>query len=143
MSRPPKANGYVTDEPTSRRMSAVHTRNTTPEKIVRTLLTRLGFRYRLCRHDLPGRPDVVFPGRKKLIFVHGCFWHRHKGCARTTTPRRNASLWHDKFTRTVRRDAKNRRELAALGWDVLVVWECETANGTALTDKLRSFLQGE
>ncbi len=138
-----KRNDYVTDEQTSRRMSSVPTRNTTPEQVVRSILTRMGLRYRLHRADLPGRPDVAFPGRKKVLFVHGCFWHRHRGCARTTTPTRNASLWRDKFARTVLRDRKNASRAVALGWKVLVVWECETANLVALTEKLTAFLQEE
>jgi DNA mismatch endonuclease, patch repair protein len=138
-----RPNEYVTDDQTSRRLSAVGTRNTTPEKVVRSLLTSMGLRYRLHRHDLPGRPDIVFPGRRKVIFVHGCFWHRHRGCRRTTTPCRNAALWQEKFTRTIHRDAQNVRRLAALGWRVLVVWECETRQQTRLIRKLRAFTQGK
>jgi len=124
-------------------MSAVRPRDTKPEKIVRSLLTALGLRYRVNCFDLPGRPDIVFPRRRKVILVHGCFWHRHPGCSRTTTPRRNNQLWQNKFSRTLERDAHNAEALAAAGWDVLVVWECQTTDRDALTRLLRLFLNGE
>jgi DNA mismatch endonuclease, patch repair protein len=133
---------YETDERTSRRMSAVRPKNTTPEKIVRSVLTGLGRRYRLHRLDLPGRPDVVFPVHRKVVLIHGCYWHRHLGCARTTMPCRNVNLWQDKFRRTEARDQHNLRALTSAGWKVLVVWECETANREALARRLTTFLDG-
>jgi DNA mismatch endonuclease (patch repair protein) len=138
-----KGNGYLSDELTSKRMSAVRPLDTTPEKVVRKAVTRLGFRYRLHRHDLPGRPDLVFVRRRKVILVHGCYWHRHEGCRRCTTPVRNAELWHEKFARTVARDAKNLAALAEVGWRVLVVWECETTDRAALEARLAEFLNDE
>jgi DNA mismatch endonuclease, patch repair protein len=140
--QPASAEHYKTDALTTLRMSAVRPRDTRPEKLVRSLLHRLGFRYRLNCHDLPGRPDVVFRGRRKVIFVHGCYWHRHPHCPRTTTPARNARLWREKFRNTVRRDAQHLRALAADGWAVLVVWECETRDVAALARRLESFLRG-
>jgi DNA mismatch endonuclease (patch repair protein) len=134
---------YPTDEATSRRMSAVRPLDTAPERIVRRLLTELGCRYRLHRYDLPGRPDVVMPGRRRLVFVHGCFWHRHAGCPRATMPARNEELWRDKFQRTKRRDALHRRDLEAAGWKVLVVWECETSDPGRLSRRLREWLHDD
>lgn len=135
-----KPNRYLSDESTSKRMSAVRPLDTTPEKIVRSLVTALGRRYRLHRHDLPGRPDLVFVRSRKVILVHGCFWHRHTGCKRCTTPARNAELWQEKFERTLARDVKNLAALEELGWRVLVVWECETADAEALRSRLAEFL---
>jgi DNA mismatch endonuclease (patch repair protein) len=121
-------------------MSAVRPLDTTPERVVRSLVTAMGRRYRLHRHDLPGRPDLVFVRARKVILVHGCFWHRHAGCKRCTTPARNAELWREKFARTVARDGRNLEALAALGWRVLVIWECETADAEALRARLAAFL---
>src|SRR5689334_4331175 len=95
------ADFYPTDEQTSRRMSAVRPIDTRPERVLRRLLTRMNYRYRLNRYDLPGRPDLVFSRRRRVIFVHGCFWHRHRHCAKTTTPVRNAEQWQQKFAATV------------------------------------------
>src|SRR4051794_4552594 len=134
-------NGYLSDAATSRRMSKVRPLDTTPERLVRSLVTALGKRYRLHRYDLPGRPDLVFPGSRKVILVHGCFWHRHSGCKRCTTPARNAALWQEKFARTVARDEKNLAALAEQGWRVLVVWECETTgDADGLRRRLAEFL---
>jgi DNA mismatch endonuclease (patch repair protein) len=133
-------NRYQTDEPTSRRMAAVGLRDTKPERVVRSVLTAIGLRYRLHRRDLPGRPDVVLASRRLVLFVHGCFWHRHPGCPRTTTPCRNAALWQVKFRRTLERDARATEALRAAGWKVLVVWECETTNRPELSRRLQSFL---
>lgn len=106
-------------------MARVKSRNTEPERIVRRLLTQLGYRYRLHRADLPGRPDIVFIGRRKCIFVNGCFWHGHN-CARgARSPRDNADYWRAKIARNVERDRENERALAALGWDAMTLWECE------------------
>lgn len=135
------ARGYQTDAKTTKRMSAIKPNRTKPEKIVRSLLTALGYRYRLHRHDLPGRPDIAFIGRRKLIFVHGCYWHRHEGCSRTTMPARNVELWQEKFDRTVERDRANFEKLRADGWDVLVVWECEISARDELSQRLEAFLK--
>ena len=121
-------------------MARVGSADTSPELAVRKLLHRLGYRFRLHQRDLPGTPDICFPGRKKAIFVHGCFWHRHEGCRRTTTPRTRRSFWTEKFQHNVARDRGNLNDLAALGWSVLVVWECETAYPETLASRLAGFL---
>jgi DNA mismatch endonuclease (patch repair protein) len=132
---------YVTDEKTSQRMKRVLGADTTPEKVVRRALTRLRLRYSLHCRDLPGKPDIVFQGRKKVIFVHGCFWHRHKGCRRSSSPRKNISLWKEKFDRTVVRDRANVRRLRQMGWKVLVVWECQVNDDKRLAHRLFAFLE--
>lgn len=124
-------------------MARVGAKDTRPELAVRRLLHRLGYRYRLHRRDLPGRPDICFPGRRKAIFVHGCFWHRHDGCRRTTTPKTRTSFWKAKFERNVARDRMNLSDLGRLGWEVMVVWECETTDLEKLAPRLVRFLDGE
>lgn len=119
-------------------MRRVRSRNTMPEKKVRSLLHRLGFRFRLCRKDLPGKPDIVLARHSTLIFVHGCFWHRHPGCPRATTPATHQDYWLPKFKRTVERDQRNQKELRQRGWRVIIVWECEIKNIDRLTERLRS-----
>ncbi len=109
-------------------MSRIRNKNTIPELLLRSFLHRMGFRFRLHRKDLPGKPDIVLPKYKTVIFVHGCFWHRHSGCKRATTPSTNTEYWEEKFRKNVERDEKNRVELEALGWQVMVVWECEIKN---------------
>ena len=121
-------------------MARIGSADTAPELVVRKLLHRLGYRFRLHRRNLPGTPDICFPGRKKAIFVHGCFWHRHEGCRRTTTPRTRTSFWNDKFQKNVVRDRANLNDLGELGWSVMVVWECETADPEALAARLAGFL---
>lgn len=106
-------------------MRRVRSTNTVPERKVRSLLHRLGFRFRLHRKDLPGKPDIVLPKYSSIVFVHGCFWHRHAGCINATTPASNQKYWLPKFKRTLERDQKNQMELNRLGWNVIVVWECE------------------
>jgi DNA mismatch endonuclease (patch repair protein) len=108
--------------------------------IVRRSAHSLGYRFRLHRRDLPGSPDLVFPGRKAVVFVHGCFWHRHRGCKKTTSPKSREQFWQDKFDRNVRRDEENAEKLEQLGWRVMVVWECETKDADALQASLRAFL---
>lgn len=108
----------------SRMMSGIRGKNTKPERIVRSFLHRAGFRFRL-HAKLPGKPDLVLPKYRTAVLVHGCFWHRHEGCRFCTTPANNALVWQEKFADNVRRDAKVRQQLEALGWKVLVVWSCE------------------
>lgn len=121
-------------------MALVGPKDTKPEMIVRRLLHRAGYRYVLHAPDLPGRPDLVFRPRRKAIFVHGCFWHRHSGCRRATTPKTRREFWLAKFAANVERDARIAMELEAAGWDAVVVWECETSNPAALRDRLTGFL---
>lgn len=120
-------------------MARVRSRNTKPEIVVRRVTHALGYRFRLHRHNLPGTPDLVLPRLHKVIFVHGCFWHRHHGCARTTTPKTRAAYWRAKFAANVERDARKERQLKALGWNVLIVWECETFDPITLAHRLRAF----
>ncbi len=121
-------------------MSRVKAKDTKPELSVRRLAHGLGYRYRLHRRDLPGSPDLVFPGRRKALFVHGCFWHRHQGCRKTTMPKTRAKFWQRKFDDNVRRDERVIAALRDLGWDVLVVWECETSDENLLRRTLIEFL---
>lgn len=128
------------DSARSRTMRQVKDRDTTPEMMVRREIHRLGYRYRLHRKDLPGKPDLVFPGRRKVIFVHGCFWHGHD-CARgARVPKTNREYWTNKIARNVERDRLNRERLDALGWDSMVVWECELKDKAALIRQVQAFL---
>jgi DNA mismatch endonuclease (patch repair protein) len=125
-------------------MRSIRGKDTSPELVVRQTAHRLGFRFRLHRRDLPGRPDLAFPGRRKVIFVHGCWWHGHN-CKRGSRPARdNAAYWTAKIKRNVERDAVNAAALRELGWDVLVVWECELKDGVgkAVTELLESAPDG-
>ena len=106
-------------------MSRIRGKNTQPELMVRSILHRMGYRFRINRKDLPGKPDIVFPRYKTVLFVHGCYWHRHIGCKNCTTPTKNTTFWNNKFAGTVARDRRNQRDLKELGWIVGVVWECQ------------------
>lgn len=121
----------------SENMRAVKAKNTSPEKKVRSVAHGLGLRFRLYRKDLPGSPDLLFPGRKIALFVNGCFWHRHENCAKTTTPKSNTDYWHRKFRRNIERDRENKRKLENAGWKVLVIWECETKTKESIEIFLR------
>ena len=109
-------------------MSGIQGRDTAPEILVRRIAHRLGFRFRLYRKDLPGRPDLVFPRYRTVVFVHGCFWHRHRDCQYAYTPKTRVRFWTEKFSLNVIRDQRNEEALICLGWRVLVIWECETRN---------------
>ncbi|MEO4041146.1 very short patch repair endonuclease [Hoeflea sp. CAU 1731] len=132
----------TTDPARSAVMRAVKSRDTAPEMVVRRLVHALGYRYRLHRRDLPGAPDLVFPGRRKVVFVHGCFWHGHDCPRGARAPKTNADYWRAKIARNTARDARNAQALADAGWRVLTVWECETpkAKRAALEVKLKAFL---
>ena len=121
-------------------MGRIRRSDTKPEWIVRRLLHRLGYRFRLQWKAAPGRPDVAFPGRRRIIFVHGCFWHQHEGCRHATMPRTRTDFWREKFARNRARDARDLERAAAEGWDALVIWECETADAEALRERLEAFL---
>ncbi|KIC39875.1 hypothetical protein RA27_16355 [Ruegeria sp. ANG-R] len=114
----------VTPEVRSRMMSRIHGRNTRPEIALRGALHRKGFRFRLNVKKLPGSPDIVLPKWKTAIFVHGCYWHRHPGCRKASTPSSNFEFWAEKFRQNVKRDARNIKDLQGAGWRVAVVWEC-------------------
>ena len=122
-----------------RLMSRIGVKDTAPEMIVRRIAHSLGYRYRLSVRSLPGSPDLVFAGRRKVIFVHGCFWHRHD-CPRGTMPKARREFWKAKLTRNKERDAENVEKLKRLGWLVLTIWECETKNPETLVRRLSSFL---
>ena len=109
----------------SRIMSAIRGHDTTPERLVRSKLHRHGLRFRLHVRGLPGRPDIVLPRHRTVILVHGCFWHRHIGCAKSTLPATNRAWWVAKLRRNRARDRRNIRDLRVAGWRVIVVWECE------------------
>jgi DNA mismatch endonuclease (patch repair protein) len=126
----------------SRMMSGIRGKNTLPELAVRSAAHRLGLRFRLHRRDLPGKPDLVFPKYWTVLFVHGCFWHRH-GCGLAATPKTRPEFWATKFDDNVKRDARNRGLLEALGWRVVEIWECETRNQGQLTGRLRNVFFGE
>lgn len=129
-------------DPLHRRiMSAVRGRDTKPEMVVRRLLHSMNYRYRLHQSDLPGRPDIVFSGRRKVVFVHGCFWHRHPGCSKATRPKKRANFWTEKFEKNVERDREAEDRLEQMSWSSLVVWECETRSLESLAAKLRDFLE--
>jgi DNA mismatch endonuclease (patch repair protein) len=129
-------------DPTTRsfNMSRVRSKNTRPEMLVRKAVHRLGFRFRLHQRELPGTPDLVFPKHRKILFVHGCFWHRHPGCAHSTMPQTRPQFWRTKFEANQRRDRIAQSALRALGWTVDVIWECEVKNPESLRIRLRRFL---
>ena len=120
-------------------MQSVGTKNTTPELTLRRVLSGMGYRYRLHAKKLPGRPDIVFPGKKKAIFVNGCFWHLH-GCAKGQIPKSRQDYWEPKLRTNRDRDDSNTRKLEALGWSVLVVWQCELRDLSSIMEKVTLFL---
>lgn len=123
-------------------MGRVRSKNTKPEMVVRRLVHSLGFRYRLHRGDLPGKPDLVFPSRRKIIFVHGCFWHRHsRACPLTRLPKSKLDFWRAKLEKNRIRDRENFRLLRKAGWAILVVWECEVGDLDEMTSRIVAFLQ--
>ena len=128
-------------EERSKRMGLVRSKGTKPEMAVRRLVHSLGYRYRLHDKSLPGRPDLVFKSRRKVIFVHGCFWHRHgEGCTLTRLPKSRLDFWRNKLEGNRRRDLENQEALRALGWDFLILWECELKDKDALSVRIREFL---
>jgi len=120
-------------------MSRVRNKDTRPELFVRRLIHNAGFRYRLHVSKLPGRPDLVFPGRKKVIFVHGCFWHSHEGCQNARVPKSRADFWMSKLESNKERDERNIQALMDEGWQVLVIWECELRD-PGLLNRIKDFL---
>jgi len=110
---------------THKRLGSVKSKNTKPELILRKFLHKNGFRYRLGKKKLPGKPDLALPKHNAVIFVHGCYWHRHEGCKNAPMPKKNKSFWNDKFSRNIKRDKKAKEALERLGWRVFVIWECE------------------
>lgn len=135
----------VSRETRSKMMSGIRGKDTKPELLVRKALFTAGFRFRLHRRELPGVPDVVLPGKRVAIFVHGCFWHMHKGCGNAKLPSTRPDFWREKLGRNVERDRENVAALIDLGWRVLVVWECSTREKGAestLPSALASWIDG-
>ena len=131
----------VTRQRRSQIMARVRATDTRPEMTVRRLVHGLGYRYRLHSRQLPGRPDLVFAGRRKVIFVHGCFWHRHLGCRLARTPKSRVDFWRAKLDGNRRRDLVKQRELRELGWQSLVVWECQLKDLDLVTERVTAFLE--
>ena len=127
----------------SARMGKVRGKDTVPEMLVRRAAHALGYRYRLHRKDLPGRPDLVFPSRRKVLFVHGCFWHRHPepSCKLARLPKSRVDFWRAKLEGNRERDLRNQAALRELGWDVLVIWECELGDQEGLNNRIRDYLE--
>ena len=130
----------LTLEKRSWNMGRICSKDTKPEKAVRSLLHKSGYRFRIHRKDLPGKPDIVLPKFKTVIFVHGCFWHRHEGCKYAYTPKSHQEFWQAKFKGNIKRDKKNRDELERLGWKVTVIWECEIKNLTFVHNRIEACL---
>jgi len=135
-SEPPGSMDIVSPQQRSRMMAAVRSKDTKPELFLRRALHALGYRYRLHRRDLPGSPDLVFPGKRAVIFVHGCFWHGHD-CPAAKLPTTRADFWRDKIAGNRRRDAAALERLREQGWRALVVWECELGRPNAVVDAAR------
>lgn len=133
----------LTPEQRHRCMASISGKNTKPELIVRKLLYSLGYRYRLHYANLPGKPDLVFPGKRKTIFIHGCFWHRHDCKKGNSMPSKNSEFWRKKLADNASRDNRNISELKKLGWEVLVIWECQIKDLHSLAIKLHSYLQAK
>lgn len=121
-------------------MSRISGKDTKPEIVVRSLLHRMGYRFRLHKQSMPGRPDIILPKHKKVIFVHGCFWHGHKDCPRSKKPSTNVEFWNKKIDGNIERDKKNIKSLENLGWETLILWTCEIKNQDVLKHKLISFM---
>jgi DNA mismatch endonuclease (patch repair protein) len=124
-------------------MAAVHTKDTGPELALRRLVHRLGYRYRLHAAELPGRPDLVFRPRKKVIFVHGCFWHRHAKCRYATTPKSRTLFWQAKFAANIARDQRNLSDLKKAGWRVLTIWQCQLKKPSNVAKRTNEFLKND
>ena len=121
-------------------MQSVRSKDTGPERRVRSLLSRMGYRFRLHRASLPGKPDIVLASRKKIIFVHGCFWHQHRRCPKATVPKSRQAYWVPKLNRNSQRDRNSIKALRALGWQTLVIWQCQLTDEAAVANALRRFL---
>lgn len=119
-------------------MSNVKNRDTKPEHIVRRLLHKLGYRFRVQRKDLPGKPDIVLPKYRTVIFVHGCFWHGHPGCPRAARPTSNTTFWDTKLDKNIQRDSEVQAKLKESGWNVLVIWQCQTKSEEALGEIIKT-----
>ena len=126
----------ISKEKRSWNMSRIKGKNTRPERIVRSMIHEMGFRFRLHSKELPGKPDIVLKKHKTVIFVHGCFWHRHRNCRKSTVPKTNTETWIAKFRENQKRDALNEKKISELGWRLIKIWECETENTNALRKRI-------
>lgn len=124
-------------------MGSIKGKNTKPELLIRSMLHKMGCRFRLHRKDLPGNPDITLPKYKKVIFVHGCFWHGHENCKRSIRPATNREFWNEKLNKNILRDKRNIEELNDKGWESLIVWSCEIKNNKRLKQKLMDFIGKE
>ena len=131
----------ISKEQRSKNMSSIRSRDTGPEKLLRSILHRMGFRFRICRKDLPGKPDIVLSRYRTVIFVNGCFWHRHNGCRDAKIPKTNTEFWLSKLNANVERDIRVQDQLESLGWNILVVWACEIKNNNV--DNLKKRLKAK
>jgi DNA mismatch endonuclease (patch repair protein) len=131
----------LSKEQRSKNMAGVKGRDTAPELLARRVLHGMGYRFRIHVAGLPGRPDIVLPRHRKIVQVHGCFWHGHQGCPRSKRPATNREFWDSKLSANVRRDQRNLRKLRNLGWNVMIVWECRTKNLQSLEARLRRFME--
>lgn len=122
-------------------MSRVKSKNTTPERVVRSSLHKMGYRFRLHRKDLPGCPDIVLPKYKTVILVHGCFWHQHKGCQKAKRPKTRTKFWNQKLDKNIERDSIVEKELIERDWKIVIIWECETKNKKTMEEKIKSILK--
>lgn len=129
-------------EERSARMALIRNKDTKPERLVRSLVHGMGYRYRLHSGKLPGRPDLVFGKRRKTIFVHGCFWHRHPACKLARLPKSKLDFWKTKLESNRKRDMRNQKALKKMGWSVLVIWECELADLQLVARRVEKFLEG-
>jgi len=129
-----------TKQERSYNMSRIKGKDTKPERVVRSMLHRMGYRFRLHRKDLPGKPDIVLPKHRKVIEVRGCYWHMHDCKYGRVVPKTNTEFWQSKRTTTVERDKRNEKQLVELGWSLLVVWECMTRDAEALWERLADFM---
>ena len=130
-----KETNHIISASRSKNMSAIKSKNTKPEVEVRKLLHSMGFRFRLHKKDLPGSPDIVLPKYKTVIFVHGCFWHRHENCKYASTPKTRKEFWESKFKANVKRDLEIQEKIKNIGWQSVVIWECQVKNKSFLTKK--------
>jgi DNA mismatch endonuclease (patch repair protein) len=129
-----------TKEKRSQIMSKIKGKDTKPEKVVRSLLHQMGYRFRLHRRDLPGNPDIVLPKYKKVIFVHGCFWHGHENCLRAKRPSTNKKFWNEKLSKNIERDRRNQAALSGLGWDQKIIWQCQVKDIENVEKILKVFI---
>lgn len=130
----------LTPQARSLNMSKIRAKNTKPELMVRSILWKMGYRYRLHKPSLPGKPDIFIPSIKTAVFIHGCFWHQHEGCKRSFMPKSNLDYWENKLKNNVLRFDKVEEELTAAGFKVVVIWECETKNKGQLIDLIKKYL---